>query len=97
MVEIWYIVVDWTNLQLIVLKILMVVSCDEKYVVGIRWKICSWVFLLWSENGHQKYFVRWLRFGTLQLIARFEDCDDYFLWMVAIGDFRNSYTKFESK
>ena len=32
MVEIWYFVVDWTNLQLIVLKILSVVSCDEKDV-----------------------------------------------------------------
>ena len=52
MVEIWYVVVDWTNLQLIVLKILSGVSCGEKDVVGIRWKICSWVFRLWSEKGH---------------------------------------------
>ena len=29
MSEIRYVVVDWTNLQLIVLKILMVVSCEE--------------------------------------------------------------------
>ena len=69
MVEIWYVVVDWTNLQLIVLKILSGVSCDEKDVVGIRWKICSWVFRLWIENGHQKYFVRWLRFDVLWVVV----------------------------
>ena len=32
MVEIWYVVVDWTNLQLIVLKILSGVSCEGKDV-----------------------------------------------------------------
>ena len=35
MAEIRYVVVDWTNLQLIVLKILTVVSCGESRFVGL--------------------------------------------------------------
>ena len=34
MAEIWCFLVDWTNLQLVVLKILMVVSCEESCFVG---------------------------------------------------------------
>ena len=34
MAEIRYVVVDWTNLQLVVLKILTEVSCEEGGFVG---------------------------------------------------------------
>ena len=37
MVEIWYVVVDWTNLQLIVLKILMVVFMMKRMWCEVGW------------------------------------------------------------
>ena len=54
MAEIWCFLVDWTNLQLVVLKILMVVSCEGKDVFVRLWVNQKGHCFCTSENATWK-------------------------------------------